>query len=139
VKLHYLQHVPFENLANIEVWAKEKGHSISKTQLFNGESFPQMNDFDWLVIMGGPMNIYQEKEYPWLAKEKRFIAEAIDNNKIVLGICLGAQLIADVLGGIIYKSKHQEIGWFPVSLTTGAKKSIIFNTRILREQHKKTT
>ena len=62
--LHYLQHVPFEDLANIKVWAEGKGHSISKTLLFNDEQFPEVGDFDWLVIMGGPMNIYEEKKYP---------------------------------------------------------------------------
>lgn len=128
MKLHYLQHVPFEDLANIAGWAQEKGAIISKTLLFKNEDFPQMSDFDWLVIMGGPMNIYQEQEHPWLIKEKRFIAEAINNNKIVLGICLGAQLIADILGGAVYKNNHQEIGWFPVSLTKETQKSPIFNS-----------
>ncbi len=105
MRIHYLQHVPFEDLANIEVWAKEKGHSISVTRLYDDEEPPEIKDFDWLVILGGPMNIYEEKTYPWLIREKEFIGEAIAAKKIVLGICLGAQLIADVLGGKVTRNR----------------------------------
>ena len=73
-----------------------------------------MQDFDWLVIMGGPMNVYEEVQYPWMRDEKSFIGRAIENKKLVLGICLGAQLIADVLGARISKNSHKEIGWYPV-------------------------
>lgn len=128
MKLHYLQHIHFENLANIEIWAKDRGHKVSRTRLFNNERLPAMGDFDWLIIMGGPMNIHQEKKYPWLIQEKRFIEKAIKNKKVVLGICLGAQLIADILGGKVYKNKYKEIGWFQVSLTKEAEGSSIFNT-----------
>lgn len=118
MRLHYLQHVPFEDLANIEVWARNKGHRISKTAFFDGTAkLPQTDDFDWLVVMGGPMNIYEEDLYPWLAGEKRFIARAIEQQKTVLGVCLGAQLIADILGGKVFKNAYKEIGWFPVTLT----------------------
>ncbi len=127
MRLHSIEHEPFEGLANIEVWAKKRGHTISRTLLFNNEKLLEMNDFDWLVIMGGSMNIYEEEKYPWLREEKNFIAEAIAGKKIVLGICLGSQLIADVLGGRVSKNKNKEIGWFPVSLTTDAKNSPVFN------------
>ncbi len=128
MKIHSLEHEPFEGLANIEVWAKNRGHSISRTLLFNNEELPDTDDFDWLVIMGGSMNIYEEEKYRWLAPEKDFIAEAIASKKIVLGICLGSQLIADVLGGRVSKNKYKEIGWFPVSLTKEARNFPIFNT-----------
>lgn len=127
MRLHSLEHEPFEGLSNIEIWAKKKSHSISRTLLFNNEELPDMNDFDWLVIMGGSMNIYEEKKYPWLREEKNFIAQAIASKKIVLGICLGSQLIADVLGGRVIKNKYKEIGWFPVSLTKDAMNSSIFS------------
>ncbi len=127
MRLHSLQHEPFEGLANIEVWAKERGHSISRTLLFNNEELPDIGDFDWLVIMGGSMNIYEEEKYPWLREEKNLIIEAIANKKIVLGVCLGSQLIADVLGGRVTKNKYKEIGWFPVSLTRDARNSSIFS------------
>jgi GMP synthase-like glutamine amidotransferase len=128
MRLHSLEHEPFEGLANIAVWAKNKGHSITRTLLFHYEKLPDMSEFDWLVIMGGSMNIYEEDKYRWLKEEKNFIAEAIANKKIVLGVCLGAQLIADVLGGQVSRNRHKEIGWFPVKLTKEAKNSAIFNT-----------
>jgi GMP synthase-like glutamine amidotransferase len=126
IKIHYLQHVPFEGLSNIESWAVKRGCRISATRLYADEKLPGTDDFDWLVIMGGPMNIYEEKKYPWLVREKQFIEKAIAADRIVLGICLGSQLIADVLGGRVYKNREKEIGWYPVRLTEEAKKSTLF-------------
>jgi GMP synthase-like glutamine amidotransferase len=126
LKLHFLQHVPFEGPANIEVWAKERGYKVSRTLMFRNEKFPSPDNFDWLIILGGPMGVYDEDEYPWLTHEKRFIEETIQRRKIVLGICLGAQLLADVLGGAVHKNRCREMGWFPVRLTKGASKSKIF-------------
>lgn len=128
MRIHSFEHEPFEGLSNIEVWAKNKCHSITRTLLFKNEKLPEMSDFDWLVIMGGYMNIYEEDKYPWLTKEKKFIAEAIARKKIVLGVCLGSQLIADVLGGEVSRNRYREIGWFPVSLTREARNSSIVNT-----------
>jgi len=128
MKIHSLEHEPFEGLGNIEVWAKNKGHSITRTLIFKNEKLPDISDFDWLAIMGGSMNIYEEDKFPWLKEEKDFIAKAIAANKILLGICLGSQLIADVLGGKVSKNKFKEIGWFPVSLTREARDSSIFSS-----------
>ena len=64
--------------------------------------------------MGGPLNIYEYEKYPWLREEKVFIEEAISAGKAVLGICLGAQLIADVLKVEVFKNNYKEIGWLPV-------------------------
>lgn len=128
MRIHSLEHEPFEGLANIEVWAKKKGYSITRTLLFKNEEPPETSDFDWLVIMGGSMNIYEEDKFPWLKREKEFIAKAIAANKILLGVCLGSQLIADVLGGNVSKNQHKEIGWFPISLTIEAKDSSIFSS-----------
>ncbi|MFA4956225.1 MAG: type 1 glutamine amidotransferase [Candidatus Methanoperedens sp.] len=128
MRIHSLEHEPFEGLGNIEVWAKNRGHSITRTHLFNNEELPDISSFDWLVIMGGSMNIYEEEKFPWLKKEKEFIAKAIAANKILLGVCLGSQLIADVLGGKVSKNQFKEIGWFPVSLTREARDSSIFSS-----------
>jgi GMP synthase-like glutamine amidotransferase len=117
MRLHYFQHVPFEGLGSIEPWAKERAHEITSTRLYAKDPFPNLDDIDWLVIMGGPMGIYEEDKYPWLFKEKKYIDQAIVNGKIVLGICLGAQLIADVLGAKVYPNVYKEIGWFPVQKT----------------------
>jgi len=77
--------------------------------------------------MGGPMNIYEEDIYPWLAAEKKFIDQTMNMGGRVLGICLGAQLLADVLGARVYKGKYKEIGWFPVETTAAATASSVFS------------
>lgn len=130
--IHALQHVWFEDLANIKRWAKRKDYSITETLLFDQQALPSPKDFDWLVVMGGPMNVYEEKKYPWLIQEKKLIEKAIATDKLVLGICLGAQLIADVLGGSVSRNAHKEIGWHPVTLTGEAKQSFVF--RVLSPQ-----
>lgn len=127
MRLHYFQHVPFEGPASIEEWAKAKGWSLSPTRLFDGEPLPDVNDFDWLIIMGGPMNVDEEEKYPWLAQEKRFIEGAIKAGKVVLGICLGAQLIAAALGAKVFSNRYKEIGWFPIDLTHEAQTSLLLH------------
>ncbi len=127
MRIHYLQHVPFEGLGNIENWALLRGHQISDTQLYNNDPLPEPEEFDWLIVMGGPMNIYEGDMFPWLAREKTFIRDAIDAGKIVLGVCLGAQLIADALGAKIHRNQYPEIGWFNVRLTDAASRSGAFN------------
>ena len=114
MRVHYLQHVDFEGPADIMVWAKERGHTVTKTLLFDHHEFPPQDSFDFLVIMGGPMSVYDEKGFPWLKQEKEFIREAIKNKKIIIGLCLGAQLIAEVLGAKVYPHDLKEIGWHPV-------------------------
>jgi GMP synthase-like glutamine amidotransferase len=119
-RVHYVQHVPFETPAYICELAQACGDTVTGSLLFEKVEFPSLSEFDSLVIMGGPMGVYQEKEYGWLAEEKSFIEKAIAGGKSVLGICLGAQLIADVLGGRIFPGGEREIGWFPVNLTPEA-------------------
>ena len=120
MKLHYLQHVPFEGLGIIEDWAIARGAAITVTQLFHNEPLPDMDTFDWLVVMGGSMGIHDHAEHPWLVAEKEFIQQAIAAEKTVVGICLGAQLIADGLGAKVYPGPQKEIGWFPIQRSAGA-------------------
>ncbi len=120
MKLHYLQHVPFEGLGIIKPWAEANGFKISCSRLYAGEKLPKMEAFDWLIVMGGPMGIFDDTEYPWLVAEKEFIKRAVDTNKTVLGICLGAQLMADVLGAKVYPGPQKEIGWFPIQRAQNA-------------------
>ncbi len=124
--IHYLQHVPFEGLGSIETWAIEHNHSLSATRFYQNDRLPESKEFDWLIVMGGPMNIYEEEKYRWLKAEKAFIKEAITANKTVIGICLGAQLIADVLGAKVYRGEHKEIGWLPIELTAEASNYSVF-------------
>jgi len=117
MRIHYLQHVWFEDLGMIQEWAKGQGSVITRTAFCENEILPDINSIDWLVVLGGPMGVYDEGKYPWLIEEKIFIKEAIRQGKIVLGICLGAQLIADVLDAKVEKNEFKEIGWFPIQLT----------------------
>lgn len=114
LRIHYLQHVPFEGLGCIADWLSAKEHSLSATKFFEKNQLPELSDFDWLIVMGGPMGVYDEEKYDWLSDEKKFIRQAIDAGKTVLGICLGAQLIASALGARVYPNREKEIGWFPI-------------------------
>jgi len=110
--------VPFEELGIIFECAKDKNILVSRTAFFLDEALPDINSFDLLVVMGGPMGVYDEDKYNWLKSEKEFIKESIFSRKAVLGICLGAQLIAWALGAKVYKNSNKEIGWFPVRKNT---------------------
>lgn len=112
-------------MGTIAGWVSTRGHEVRVTRLFSHDA-PAVEDFDMLVVLGGPMNIYEEAEYPWLAAEKKLIAAAIDAGKLVIGICLGGQLIADVLGAPVTRAPEREIGWFPVTLTDAARRSPVF-------------
>ncbi len=121
--IHCLQHVPFEGLGNIENWAKEGAHEIRVTRLFADDSLPDLNQTDFLIILGGPMNVYEDAKFPFLTAEKRLVEQAIRRDKRVLGICLGSQLIADVLGAKVFRNSQEEIGWFPVESAAEADSS----------------
>jgi GMP synthase (glutamine-hydrolysing) len=116
MNIHYLQHVPFEGLGSIEQWAIAQGHQLSVTRLYAGDHLPALDRFDMLIVMGGPMSVHDEFEHVWLKAEKWFIRQVIDAGKPLLGICLGAQLIAEVLGATVSKGREKEIGWFPITL-----------------------
>ncbi|WP_234571072.1 type 1 glutamine amidotransferase [Rhodohalobacter sp. 614A] len=115
MRAHYLQHVSFEGLGTIEAWLLDQGFEITGTRFFESTILPDPNDIDVLIIMGGPMSVNEEEKYPWLVEEKKFIREMIDTGKPILGICLGAQLIASALGSKVYPNSEKEIGWFPVT------------------------
>lgn len=111
MNIHWIQHVDFEGLGCMGPWLDENGHIVSCTRCWAGESLPESSAVDGLIVMGGPMGIGDEVRYPWLTAEKEFIKAMIDQGKPVLGICLGAQLIADVLGATVRPGKHREIGF----------------------------
>lgn len=121
-----LQHVPFEGPGAIEAWARARGHGLSVTRLDRGEIPGGSGEAAALVVMGGPMGVHDEGDHPWLRREKRLIAETVARGGRVLGICLGAQLIADALGARVYASGRQEIGWWPIDWTPAARSSRLF-------------
>lgn len=114
MRIHILQHVPYESPGSITDWAEAKGFLVKYTRFYENWQLPKTEDFDLLVIMGGPMNIYEKDKYPWLTQEKAFIQNCLSAKKKMLGICLGSQLLADALGAKVYPNKEKEIGWFPI-------------------------
>lgn len=114
MRAHYLQHVPFEGLGSIEAWLHNTGYEITSTHFYVTEELPQIEDIDLLIVMGGPMSVNDESDYPWLIEEKKFIKGTIEAGKPTLGICLGAQLIADAMGAEVFPNAVKEIGWFPI-------------------------
>lgn len=127
-KLHILQHVAFEGAGSIEAWGRQNKFSIGKTEFFRSNwSLPTSKDFDLLIVMGGTMGANDEVDFPWLVDEKRLLEQAITADKKVIGVCLGAQLIASVLGAKVHSNKYKEIGWFDVEKTEEGKSLPIFD------------
>jgi len=115
MRAHCLQHVAYEGLGSIRSWLQGTGYAITHTHLFQMPDFPRTDQVDLLVILGGPMSVNDEETFAWLAQEKKFIRAVIAAGTPVLGICLGAQLIANAMGARVYRNRVKEIGWFPVS------------------------
>lgn len=114
MRAHILQHVPFEDTGSIAEWLKSRNATTTYTRFFANQSLLPIEGLDLVVIMGGPMSVNDESDLPWLRDEKDFIRNAFRRNVPMLGICLGAQLIASALGARVYRNTHKEIGWFPV-------------------------
>ncbi len=119
MNIHILQHVSFETPGRISEWAALRNHNLSFTFLFDAAPvYPSPAVIDMLVILGGPMAVYEEMSYAWMTAEKAFIRDCIHRQKIIMGICLGAQLLAGALGAAVYPHTEKEIGFFPVTLHT---------------------
>jgi GMP synthase-like glutamine amidotransferase len=114
MRVHWLQHVPFEGLGSMEPWLRARASRLCCSALHRDPRLPPPGDFDALVVMGGPMGVHDEARYAWLAAEKRLVRDAIDAGKVVLGVCLGAQLVAASLGAAVRRNPEREIGWFAV-------------------------
>ena len=132
LRIHVLQHVPFEGLGAIEAWLLERRADIHYTRFFDGDPLPPHDAVDLLIVMGGPMSVNDEVRLPWLEPEKRFVREAIERNIAVLGVCLGAQLIASALGSRVYSGPAKEIGWFPIQRAPEAEGTFRLPVRMHR-------
>jgi len=126
MKVHVLQHVPFEGLGSIERWLADRRAEVSHTRFFDSPVLPAVAGIDLVIVLGGPMGVHDEGSCPWLVAEKRFVADCIDRGLAVLGICLGAQIIAAALGAQVYANPEREIGWWPLRLLPAAADSPLF-------------
>jgi GMP synthase-like glutamine amidotransferase len=120
LRLQVFQHVAHEGLGSLEPVFLAQGATIAYTRLFAGDLPPETSTYDFLVVLGGPMNVYEIDLHPWLSSETVAIRAALDAGKPVLGLCLGAQLMSVALGGVVTRNAHREIGWWPVEKNPGA-------------------
>ncbi|MSR21985.1 MAG: amidotransferase [Gemmatimonadetes bacterium] len=114
MRAHCLRHVPFEGLGSIGPWLATAGYRITSTRFYASDRLPDPREIDFLVAVGGPMSVNDEETLPWLVEEKRFIRDCMEAGTPVLGVCLGAQLIASAMGAPVYPNSEREIGWFPI-------------------------
>jgi GMP synthase-like glutamine amidotransferase len=120
MRMAVLQHVEFEGPAAVADWALGRGVPLRLFHLHRDTPLPSLSDFDMLTVMGGPMSANDEAQLGWLRPEIGLVRQAIAADKTVLGICLGAQIIAKALGARVYPGSAKEIGWFPVERTAGS-------------------
>lgn len=126
MRVHYLLHASFERLGAIEGWLEKNQYKATGTHTYKGEKLPAVSEFDLLIIMGGPQCTVHLERYPYLQEEVALAKEAIQANKAVIGICLGAQLISVALGAKPEHSPNKEIGIYPVMRTAEAETDAIF-------------
>jgi GMP synthase-like glutamine amidotransferase len=115
-----LQHAAFEGPGEIAAWIEKRGHSMHVSHVYRDNVLPALGAFDSLVVLGGEMNIYQDRDWPWLKAERAFIAAALGAGKRIVGICLGAQFLADALGARVVQNPEYEVGWLPIRWTPPA-------------------
>lgn len=128
LRLHCLKHVPFEGLGTIADWSAARGYETNVAELSLDDPLPPLENVDMLFVMGGPMGVHDVGQHPWLADEKRYVRAAIDAGVATIGICLGAQLLAEALGATVTPNAHSEIGWWEVELTGDPTTSTAFVT-----------
>mgnify|MGYP006304955293 CR=1 FL=1 len=126
-RLHVLQHVSFEGPGKFADWAPAHGIQLTTTAFYQTPDMPDKDLVDMLLIMGGPMGVNDDEQYPWLSMERRYIESFLVTGKPVIGVCLGAQLIAQVLGARVFPHREKEIGWFPIKWTDKAMQIFRFS------------
>ena len=126
-KVWILKHVASEDAGTIKDFLIHNAIPFGTVDLYDSAKLPDISEVSALVIMGGPMNVYEEEAYPFLKEETAFIRKALDRDIPTLGICLGSQLIAKALGAKVYKAAVKEVGWDDILLNKEAQKDFLFS------------
>ena len=127
MKIVCIQHVDFETPGVIEEWAKTNGHHFQVIKPYNGDHLAKVEEFDFIISMGGPQSPRDANHLSYIQDEIRLLREAVSTNKYVLGFCLGAQLIGEALGSKTLKSPEKEVGVFPITLTKEGREDPLFH------------
>ena len=114
MRVRVFQHVAFEGLGSIGPWLAARRAEVCWTRFHAGDEPPVEQDSDLLIVLGGPMSVHDEAAYPWLRQEKEYLSATLAQGKSLLAICLGAQLVASVLGATVTPAQTREMGWFQV-------------------------
>lgn len=127
MKALVFQHVGHESPGRLGELMRENGFDIHSVNFGAGDRIPEKTDgFAALVVMGGPMNVYESGRYPYLAAETRFLGDFIKSGRAVMGICLGAQLMAVALGARVYAGNKKEVGWYDITVADEAAGDPVF-------------
>ena len=122
MRVHCLQHVPFEGPGAIAEWCARRGHTLLRLHPYRGDALPAARDVEALVVMGGPMSANDVASLGWLAAETLLVEQVVRAERPMLGVCLGAQILARALGARIYPAREREIGWWPLRVRPEARK-----------------
>ncbi len=127
MKALVLMHVESEGPGTLGTFLEGNGVEIEIAKLYAGDPVPsEIDRFHAVISMGGPMNVYEEDRYPFLKYETEFLKKVIDANIPVMGVCLGAQMIAKACGEKVYRAPEEEVGWCEISLTEHARDDLLF-------------
>ncbi len=126
MKVLVIKHVESEGPGTLKEGFEQAGAQVEVLSLYEGKALPAVDGYRAVVSMGGPMNVYEDHAYPFLREEAEFLREAIEAGVPVLGICLGAQMIARACGAKVTKAPVEEIGWYPVHITTEGRADELF-------------
>ncbi len=123
MRVRVFQHVPFEGTGTIAQWLADRSAQVEWTRFFRGDALPDITAYDWLIVMGGPMGACDDAACPWLPSERAAIRASLEAGRTVLGICLGAQLMAASLGALVRANPEREVGWYPVHRTGSSSRA----------------
>lgn len=126
-RIGILQHFWCENADALDTALTDLGHRTTLVKLWDGEPVPGAGDFDGWLVMGGPMNVDQVDQHPYLGPERELLTELIAQDRPVIGVCLGAQLLARAGGARVYPKRPREIGLFNIGLTPAAASDPLFS------------